>query len=149
MIRNTIGAPGLVNPQYRYALEDWCKCDDCFAGEREIKEAGETYLPRTEGQMADPQFGARRYEAYKSRANYFNYFFSTAATMLGILHREPPEAVRLPFPPTARIQRRLRSKTPQPPRFSNTFSNIPSFAPPPKKPEEDCSACFYSIQTWG
>ena len=96
MIRNTIGAPGLVNPQYRYALEDWCKCDDCFAGEREIKEAGETYLPRTEGQMADPQFGARRYEAYKSRANYFNYFFSTAATMLGILHREPPEAIELP-----------------------------------------------------
>lgn len=96
MIRNTIGAPGLANPQYRYALDDWCKCDDCFAGEREIKEAGETYLPRTEGQMADPQFGTRRYEAYKTRANYFNYFFSTVATMLGIMHREPPEAVELP-----------------------------------------------------
>ncbi len=96
MLKNTVTLSGLANPQYRYALSDWCKCDDCFAGEREVKEAGETYLPKTEGQMADPQFGTRRYEAYKTRANYFNYFFSTVAMMLGIMHREPPEAIELP-----------------------------------------------------
>lgn len=96
MMKNPFGNSALANPQYRYALDDWNRCDDCFAGEREVKEAGEYYLPRTEGQMADPQFGRQRYEAYRSRANYFNYFFSTVAAMLGIMHREPPEAIELP-----------------------------------------------------
>ncbi len=84
------------NPQYDSALEDWILCSDCFSGERAVKRRGELYLPRTEGQMADPVYGIRRYEAYKSRANYFNYFASTIISMIGILHREPPEAVELP-----------------------------------------------------
>ena len=86
-----------VNPQYSFAVEDWNLCDDCFAGEREIKRRGEIYLPRTEGQMADPKYGSKRYEAYKYRANYFNYFASTIHAILGILHREPPKRIELPL----------------------------------------------------
>ena len=85
-----------VNPQYRYAQNDWKKCADCFSGEREIKSSGELYLPKTEGQLADSRFGQKRYEAYKERAVYFNYFASTALSMLGLMHREPPEAIELP-----------------------------------------------------
>ena len=92
----TTGRYQCVNPQYSFAAEDWVLCDDCFSGEREIKRRGEVYLPRTEGQMADPKYGSKRYEAYKYRANYFNYFASTIHAILGILHREPPSRVELP-----------------------------------------------------
>ena len=85
-----------VNPQYRYALPDWKKCADCFSGEREIKSSGELYLPKTEGQLADSRFGQKRYEAYKERAVYHNYFASSVLSMLGVMHREPPEAIELP-----------------------------------------------------
>ena len=93
MLNHNLNLHDLLNPQYLCAAEDWQVCSDCFAGEREVKHAGERYLPRTEGQMADAQFGMRRYDAYKARANYFNYLATTIATMLGIMHREPPEAV--------------------------------------------------------
>lgn len=84
------------NPQYRYALNDWKRCTDCFSGEREIKSSGELYLPKTEGQLADSRFGQKRYEAYKERAVYYNYFSSTVLSMLGLMHREPPEIIELP-----------------------------------------------------
>lgn len=96
MLNHHLNLRDLLNPQYLCAAEDWRVCSDCFAGEREIKRAGERYLPKTEGQMADAQFGSRRYDAYKARANYFNYLATTIATMLGIMHREPPEAIELP-----------------------------------------------------
>ena len=92
----TAGRYQCVNPQYSFAAEDWGLCDDCFAGERDIKRRGEVYLPRTEGQMADPKYGSKRYEAYKYRANFFNYFASTINAVLGILHREPPQRIELP-----------------------------------------------------
>ncbi len=97
MIEHTItGRYHCVNPQYSFAAEDWVLCDDCFAGEREIKRRGEVYLPRTEGQMADPKYGSKRYEAYKYRANYFNYFASAIHSILGLMHREAPARVTLP-----------------------------------------------------
>ena len=82
----TTGRYNCIHPQYSFAAEDWVLCDDCFSGEREIKRRGEVYLPRTEGQMADTMYGSKRYEAYKYRANYFNYFASTIHAILGILH---------------------------------------------------------------
>ncbi|MBE6406463.1 MAG: DUF4055 domain-containing protein [Lentisphaerae bacterium] len=100
----TTGRYQCVNPQYSFAAEDWVLCDDCFAGEREIKRRGEVYLPRTEGQMADPKYGSKRYEAYKYRANFFNYFASTINAVLGILHREPPQ--RLELPPRLHVMQR-------------------------------------------
>ena len=92
----TTGRYNCIHPQYSFAAEDWVLCDDCFSGEREIKRRGEVYLPRTEGQMADTMYGSKRYEAYKYRANYFNYFASTIHAILGILHREPPQRIELP-----------------------------------------------------
>lgn len=92
----TNGRYHCIHPQYSFAAEDWVLCDDCFSGEREIKRRGEVYLPRTEGQMADTMYGSKRYEAYKYRANYFNYFASTIHAILGILHREPPQRIELP-----------------------------------------------------
>ena len=92
----TTGRYNCIHPQYSFAAEDWVLCDDCFSGEREIKRRGEVYLPRTEGQMADTMYGSKRYEAYKYRANYFNYFAPTIHAILGILHREPPQRIELP-----------------------------------------------------
>lgn len=84
------------HPDYMDYCLDWNQMDDTISGEREVKESGTTYLPKTEGQKNDNQNGSKRYENYKLRANFFNYVSDTSISMLGVMHSEAPGEVAVP-----------------------------------------------------
>jgi len=80
----------------------WARCRDAVEGEDAIKKAGEKYLPRLSGQ--EPKVtasqkssreginstGNKDYEAYKSRAFWFNASARTVAGLSGLISRKPP-----------------------------------------------------------
>lgn len=74
-----------AHPQYLYHCEDYVKIRDCFKGERAIKEAGESYLPRLKGQSNED------YENYKRRALFFPITGKTTTTMVGLATTKPPK----------------------------------------------------------
>lgn len=87
---------GLGNHQYRYFLEDWKRIlDTVDGGEREVKERGTEYLPKTSGQKANKQSGPEVYEAYKNRSVFYGYSKDTLIAMLGIMHSKPAK-IELP-----------------------------------------------------
>lgn len=65
--------------------EEWQKCRDAISGQKAIKKAGETYLPKLSGQDA-PQ-----YEKYKKQALYFNASGRTHKSFLGMIFRKDPD----------------------------------------------------------
>ena len=77
-----------LHPHYATFLDYFTEMRDTFAGEAVIKSKGETYLPMTSGQMKDNQNGAAAYEAYKTRAVFYDYVSDTVTDMLGLLHKE-------------------------------------------------------------
>lgn len=62
----------------------WRKCRDCVEGEEVIKQKGEAYLPKLNGQSA------KEYEVYKDRAQYFNGTGRTVEAYLGMIFRKLP-----------------------------------------------------------
>jgi hypothetical protein len=79
--------------------------DDVLEGERSIKDAGEKYLPMTEGQRAAGDLGRKRYDAYKNRANFPCYAADTATAMLGVMHESEPDSLKLPKAMEAMIEK--------------------------------------------
>ncbi len=55
-------------------------------GQTGVKNAGETYLPKTEGQVEDGNDGTVRYDAYKKRATYYNFCSKTIKKAMGLMH---------------------------------------------------------------
>lgn len=76
-----------INSQYKHWLPIWTKCRDAIGGQECVHDAGETYLPRLSGQSN------KEYEAYKSRALYFNASGRTLDGMTGLIFRKQPEIV--------------------------------------------------------
>ena len=80
----------LGNDQYRYFHKDWLQLlDTAEGGEREVKERGEEYLPKTSGMKANTTSGDEVYEAYKLRAIFYEYTKDTIPAMLGVMHSKP------------------------------------------------------------
>jgi len=77
-----------VHPQYRVYQPKWIKIDDCLQGEDQIKAKGEDYLPKTSGQEASGSNGQKAYDAYQTRAIYYNFPLETSATASGMMSRE-------------------------------------------------------------
>ena len=73
------------HPDYIYKLPDYMKIRDCFKGERAVKDAGVTYLPKLTGQaQAD-------YDNYKFRALFFPITGKTVTSMVGLAVAKPPK----------------------------------------------------------
>ena len=67
---------------HKYA-PDWKRCRDAAAGQRAVQKAGTDYLPRlTEQSEAE-------YQAYKSRAVFFNATWRTVVGLEGMIFRKP------------------------------------------------------------
>lgn len=70
--------------QYKKFLPIWTKCDDAADGQEAVHSKGETYLPRLTEQDANA------YNAYKTRATYYNATGRTISGLHGMLFRKPP-----------------------------------------------------------
>ena len=77
---------GLTSPSPTYIkfLTKWKKCRDAIAGEDDIKENGQTYLPKPSGMDDDD------YKGYKDRAQFFNAAGRTLDGLGGMLNRKMP-----------------------------------------------------------
>lgn len=88
------------HPQYEERLPDWERTQDCFDGERAVKDRGAKYLPFTASMIEDgaPNSGSKgtkAYEAYRIRARVSSKFPEAVAGLLGRLHSKPP-TIELP-----------------------------------------------------
>lgn len=72
------------HPDYEKHINNWIKCRDASSGQEAIHEAGELYLPKlTEQEKLD-------YEAYKSRASFYEATGRTVDGMTGMIFRKTP-----------------------------------------------------------
>jgi hypothetical protein len=78
------------HPEYLEMVEPWQTVRDTMKGEHNIKSKGETYLPMTSGQDALPAAdGYARYDAYKSKARFFDLAAPAVRGLVGIAHDKP------------------------------------------------------------
>ncbi len=80
--------PSIVStqhPKYLEKAEQWKDCRDVVAGSKAIKDAGIRYLPALKDQTVED------YNAYKTRASFFNATWRTISALAGMLFRKPPE----------------------------------------------------------
>lgn len=78
-----------VHADYRYYKPDWDLIRDAIAGERRVKEQGQTYLPPL-GKNAGTS-----YNDYKQRAVYVNMTARTVSGLIGTLFRRKPKLTGL------------------------------------------------------
>ena len=74
----------ITDTHSHYAAGLWKRCRDAVAGQRAVHNAGEAYLPKLSGQSV------KEYEAYRSRAGYYNASGRTLDGMLGLMFRKTP-----------------------------------------------------------
>lgn len=72
-----------AHPQYEQAALLWSELRDVIEGENAVKSAGTAYLPRLGGQEKD------EYEAYKTRASFYNATGRTIDGLSGMIFRKP------------------------------------------------------------
>jgi len=77
--------PDTKNPLYDKYVLDWQMISDVIAGERTIKGAGETYLPKLSGQSGE------EYLAYVNRGSFFNATSRTLQGLVGAIIRKDAE----------------------------------------------------------
>lgn len=94
------------HPLYTDVLPDWRLMRDSVAGERRVKEAGQEYLPATQGMVHDGMHagapGLVAYNAYRKRAVYPSFVEEAIGHMLGIMHSRPP---KIELPPQLEFMR--------------------------------------------
>jgi hypothetical protein len=73
-----------THPEYDAMSDSWQSCRDCVAGQKAIHAAGERYLPKLTDQTTDD------YQAYKTRAQFFNATWRTISALSGMIFRRPP-----------------------------------------------------------
>lgn len=89
------------HPQYQTMLPYWEKMRRTIAGEESVKEARDTYLPFTAGQILDGAAqggsteGGKRYSAYLSRAVFHEFPGASVTALMSLLHKFPAE-IELP-----------------------------------------------------
>jgi hypothetical protein len=88
------------HPLYLLRTEDWQQMRDTHAGERQVKERGQLYLPPTSGMVVDKvdvtdSPGYKAYQAYKKRAVFPAFVNEAVQNLLGMMHSKPP-VIKLP-----------------------------------------------------
>lgn len=73
-----------THPEYDATATKWQRCRDCVSGGDAVKAAGTRYLPRLADQTDTD------YQAYKTRAKFFNATWRTIQALTGMLFRRPP-----------------------------------------------------------
>lgn len=81
-----------IRDEVTSAKQDWQKVDDVVAGERAIKAAGDTYLPRPNPTDESAE-NLARYDQYVDRAVFFNATGRTLEGLLGIAFKKGAEIV--------------------------------------------------------
>jgi len=88
-----------VHPEYADRIEDWRTMRHVYAGERIVKLQRTTYLPATKGMqldgMGEGQLGKECYDAYLTRAVFYDYVREAVERYLGLMHCNPAE-IKLP-----------------------------------------------------
>ena len=74
------------SPEYQAALPRWQRCRDAFEGSDAVKARATDYLPMLEGHQGSSQ----KYDAYKTRAVFYNATARTVAGLLGSVFRAAP-----------------------------------------------------------
>ena len=77
--------------EYEAALPRWQRCRDCFEGSDAIKARATDYLPALEGH----QGSSEKYDAYLTRAVFYNATARTVAGLLGSVFRATPSWTRI------------------------------------------------------
>ena len=72
------------------ALPDWTLVSDCVQGQRQVKSKGDLYLPKPTGDI-DPSYADARYQAYLTRAMFYNGTGRTTEGLVGQVFGKPPE----------------------------------------------------------
>ena len=75
------------SPEYEAALPRWQRCRDCFEGSDAVKARATAYLPTLEGHKGS---SSQKYDAYKTRAVFYNAPARTVAGLLGSVFRAAP-----------------------------------------------------------
>jgi hypothetical protein len=73
-----------THPEYDAMATKWQRCRDTVAGNDAVKAAGTRYLPSLTDQTTDD------YQAYKTRAQFFNATWRTISALSGMIFRRPP-----------------------------------------------------------
>ena len=73
--------------QYTAMLERWARCRDAAEGQDAIHAAGPAYLPMLSEQSKS------EYDAYKTRASFYNATWRTISGLQGMIFRKPAIAV--------------------------------------------------------
>lgn len=71
-----------AHPLYSDMMDEWEKCRDCYAGQKQIKAKGQKYLPKLSTQ------GTAEYEVYKDRAQFYGATNRTVEAYLGMIFRK-------------------------------------------------------------
>ena len=74
---------------YKYSLKDWTLVDDVCAGQRKVKEGGESYLPRFTA-SSDKDEDDKRYKQYKRRAVFHPMTGRTLKVLTGLAFTKKP-----------------------------------------------------------
>lgn len=72
---------------YRVMLEQYQVLNDCY--DSRVKDMSVVYLPKPLGYTKDSKNGLRRYNDYKQRAKWYDYFKQTVNSLTGIITRRP------------------------------------------------------------
>lgn len=72
------------HPRYLTRAKQWARCRAVISGEDAVKEGGEEYLPRLRGQANED------YEAYKTRASFYEATKRTMEGFIGAVMRKDP-----------------------------------------------------------
>ncbi len=73
------------SPEYQAMKPKWDIVDDVMGGNEAIKDAGDTYLPRMEGEKSDSD----SYEARLQRSLFTNYYKDTLTLLMGKVFKKP------------------------------------------------------------
>ena len=73
-----------TSKEYDEFKDEWTKCRNVIAGQREVHKAGVKYLPKLSGQTD------AEYKAYKGRALFYEASGRTVDGMLGLVFRKDP-----------------------------------------------------------
>jgi len=90
MANEKIIAVATEHPDYRSNVERWIKVEDTLRGQDTIKKKGTTYLPRTGGMIKNDKSG-EQYEAYKTRARFYDLTAQARSALMGLVFEKPPE----------------------------------------------------------
>ena len=84
LAESRVDYPKFAHDDLQYWCSDWELLRDTFNGERDMKEARETYLPKPSGMDYD------EYNAYLDRTSYFNMTGRTVSALVGTLFKRAP-----------------------------------------------------------